>query len=105
MLKQDELKHQYPTCWRSHHKLVWLSRREYFYMTDTLGSHPIDAAQNVKYFFNASRNRFIEIIKEKVPWCITRERLWGTPLPIWSCVNCNEKDSVILKEANYRKGN
>ncbi len=97
-VKAGRIKHQYPTCWRSHHKLVWLSRREYFYMTDTLGSHPIDAAQNVKYFFSASRNRFIEIIKEKVPWCITRERLWGTPLPIWSCVNCNEKDLLYSRK-------
>ncbi len=91
-VKAGRIKHQYPTCWRSHHKLVWLSRREYFYMTETLGTKPLDAAQSVKYFFNAPMNRFIEIIKEKVPWCITRERLWGTPLPIWSCVNCKKKD-------------
>lgn len=97
-VKAGRIKHQYPTCWRSHHKLVWLSRREFFYMTDTLGTNPIDAAQNVKYFFNASRNRFIEIIKEKVPWCITRERLWGTPLPIWTCVNCNEKDLLYSRK-------
>jgi isoleucyl-tRNA synthetase len=97
-VKVGRIKHQYPTCWRSHHKLVWLSRREYFYMTDTLASNPVDAAQNVKYFFNASRNRFIEIIKEKVPWCITRERLWGTPLPIWSCVNCSQKDLISSRK-------
>jgi isoleucyl-tRNA synthetase len=91
-VKVGRIKHQFPTCWRSHHKLVSLARREYFYMTENLGSKPVEAAQKVEYFFNTSKNRFIEIIKEKVPWCITRERLWGTPLPIWSCVNCNRKD-------------
>ncbi|MGB7633948.1 MAG: isoleucine--tRNA ligase [Nitrososphaeraceae archaeon] len=97
-VKAGHIRHQYPTCWRSHHKLVWLSRREYFYMTELLGSKPLDAAQSVKYFFNTSRNRFIEIIKEKVPWCITRERLWGTPLPIWSCVNCKRKDLLYSRK-------
>jgi isoleucyl-tRNA synthetase len=97
-VKAGRIKHQYPTCWRSHHKLVWLARREYFYMTEFLGSKPLDAAQSVRYFFNSSRNRFIEIIKEKVPWCITRERLWGTPLPIWSCVNCKKKDLLYSRK-------
>jgi isoleucyl-tRNA synthetase len=91
-IKVGHIKHQYPTCWRSNHKLVWLARREYFYMTEDLESKPVEAAQKVNYYFNTSRNRFIEIIKEKIPWCITRERLWGTPLPIWSCGNCNKKD-------------
>jgi isoleucyl-tRNA synthetase len=97
-VKVGRIKHQYPTCWRSHHKLVWLARREYFYMTDILGSKPLKAAESVKYFFNASRNRFIEIIKEKVPWCITRERLWGTPLPIWTCANCKNKDLLSSRK-------
>jgi isoleucyl-tRNA synthetase len=91
-IKLGRIEHQYPTCWRSHHKLVWLARREYFYMTDMLGSKSLEAAQEVRYYFNSTRNRFIEIIKEKIPWCITRERIWGTPLPIWSCVNCKRKD-------------
>jgi isoleucyl-tRNA synthetase len=97
-VKAGRIKHQYPTCWRSHHKLVWLSRREYFYMTEILGPKPLDAAHGVKYYFTASRNRFIEIIKEKVPWCITRERLWGTPLPIWSCTHCKKKDLLCTRK-------
>lgn len=97
-IKAGRIKHQYPTCWRSHHKLVWLSRREYFYMTEILGSKPLEVAQGVKYYFTSSRNRFIEIIKEKVPWCITRERLWGTPLPIWSCTNCKKKDLLHTRK-------
>jgi isoleucyl-tRNA synthetase len=38
-----KVKHQYPTCWRSHHKLVWLARREYFYMIERLGDKPLSA--------------------------------------------------------------
>ncbi|MGD1835242.1 MAG: isoleucine--tRNA ligase [Nitrososphaeraceae archaeon] len=97
-VKVGKIKHQYPTCWRSHHKLVWLARREYFYMTDKLGQKPYDAANNVEYFFEAPKNRFLEIIKEQVPWCISRERVWGTPLPIWICNKCEKKELLSSKK-------
>ena len=90
-IKLGIVRHQYPTCWRSHHKVVWLARREYFYMIERLKDKPLDAASKVEYFFDPPKNRYLEIIREKVPWCISRERIWGTPLPIWSCPTCNHK--------------
>lgn len=103
LLKIGKIKHQYPTCWRSQHKLVWLARREYFYVIDRLGEMPTQAANGVDYFFEAPKNRFLEIIKEKVPWCITRERIWGTPLPIWSCIKCQHKDAMFSREEILKK--
>ncbi len=85
LVRIGKIKHKYPLCWRSHHKIVWLARREYFYMLDRLDDKAITAAQNVEYFFDQPKNRFLEIIKEKHPWCISRERFWGCPLPIWKC--------------------
>jgi len=91
LVRIGKIKHQYPLCWRSQHKLLWLARRGFFYFLDRLGDKAIRAAENVEYFFEPPRNRFIEIIKDKHPWCISRERVWGCPLPLWSCKDCGNQ--------------
>ncbi len=88
LVKIGKIKHQYPLCWRSQHKLLWLARRGFFYFLDRLGDKAVKAAENVEYFFDPPKNRFLEIIKDKHPWCISRERIWGCPLPRWTCKNC-----------------
>jgi isoleucyl-tRNA synthetase len=97
-VKLGRIKHQYPTCWRSHHKVVWLARREYFYMIEGLEDKPLGAALKVEYFYDAPKNRYLEIIKEKVPWCISRERIWGAPLPIWACRQCSHKVGLFSRK-------
>jgi len=95
--------HEYPLCWRSHHKLVWLARREYFLWTDRMNSRVVEAAEKVSYFFEGPKNRFLSFLREGKPWCVSRERVWGAPLPVWVCQNCGDKVLVTSKrELLYR---
>ncbi len=98
LVRIGKIKHQYPLCWRSQHKLLWLARRGFFYFLDRLGDKAVKAAEDVEYFFEPPRNRFVEIIKDKHPWCISRERIWGCPLPLWSCKNCGNQKWLFSRE-------
>ncbi len=92
-----KVKHEYPTCWRSHHKLVWLARKEYFLRTDKINTNVLEAAEKIEYFFEEPKNRFVAFLKEGKPWCISRERIWGAPLPVWKCDNCGQKRVIGSK--------
>ena len=99
LVKLGRLKHEYPLCWRSGHRLLWVARRAYFYRVDKLDNKVVEAAESIEYYFEQPQNRFIEIIKEKRPWCISRERVWGTPLPIWKCISCSHKVGLFSRKA------
>ena len=98
LVRIGKIKHKYPLCWRSHHPIVWLARRGWFYKLDRLEDKAINAAESVEYFFDQPKNRFLGIIKEKHPWCISRERVWGCPLPVWACEECGEKNWLFSRQ-------
>jgi isoleucyl-tRNA synthetase len=103
LVEVKTVKHEYPTCWRSHHKLVWLARKEYFLRTDKINAKVLEAAEKVQYYYDSPKNRFLGFLKEGKPWCISRERVWGAPLPIWKCEKCGAKTLVASKEELVQK--
>lgn len=92
----EQVRHEYPTCWRSGHKLVWLARREYYLWTNRISERIVGAAQKVEYYFDPPRNRFLAFLQEGKPWCVSRERIWGTPLPIWVCSEAECRQKILI---------
>lgn len=103
LVSVETVRHEYPTCWRSHHKLIWLARREYFLWTNRINERVVEAAEKVEYFFESPKNRFLAFLKEGKPWCVSRERVWGAPLPVWVCKNCGNKTLVASKKELFEK--
>ncbi len=99
LVSAGKIVHDYPICWRSDDRLVWLARREYFYWVDKIRAQVVKAAEKVQYFFEGPRNRFLAGLAESPPWCVTRERVWGTPLPIWVCQECGTKVGAFTRES------
>ena len=105
LVSVETVRHEYPLCWRSHHKLVWLARKEYFLWTDRVNSRVVEAAEKVGYFFESPMNRFLSFLREGKPWCVSRERVWGAPLPVWVCQNCGNKVYVASKKELFERAN
>jgi isoleucyl-tRNA synthetase len=103
LVQVKTIKHEYPTCWRSHHKLIWLARREYYLWTDKVNAKVVEAAEKVGYYFEGPKNRFLAFLKEGKPWCVSRDRIWGAPLPIWVCENCRQKVFISSKKELFEK--
>ena len=98
LVSAKTLRHKYPHCWRSGDALVWMARRGWFYILDGISEMTIKAAQDVEYFYEQPRNRFLGIVLENHPWCISRERFWGTPLPVWECESCDKKTWLYSRD-------
>ena len=97
LVRIGRIRHKYPLCWRSRHRIVWLARRGWFYKLDRLGDAAVRAAESAEYFFEQPRNRFLAIVGERHPWCISRERFWGCPLPAWTCKDCGHTDWLFAR--------
>ena len=97
LVASGKIVHEYPVCWRSGDRLVWLARREYFYRVDKMRPLLVRAAGKVEYFFDGPKNRFLNGLAEAPQWCVTRERVWGAPLPIWVCEGCGEKTGAFSR--------
>ena len=102
LVRLGRLRHKYPLCWRSRHPVVWLARRGWFYKLDRLGDAAVKAAESVQYYYEQPRNRFLSIVRERHPWCISRERAWGTPLPAWKCSRCGKHTWLFSREQIVR---
>ncbi|HEV7702123.1 MAG TPA: class I tRNA ligase family protein [Candidatus Paceibacterota bacterium] len=110
--KQENYKHSYPHCWRCKTALIYYARDSWYIRMSEPGIKAEMIAQNKQINWEPGYirdGRFGEWLREIKDWAISRERYWGTPLPVWQCTACNKVDVIgsmeDLKKKTKKSGN
>ncbi len=93
LFKTEEIEHDYPFCWRCGTKLIYYAKKSWFIkMTDEkIKRALIENNEKINWVPEyVKEGRFGEWLREVKDWALSRERYWGTPLPIWKCAKCRE---------------
>jgi len=83
--------HDYPVCWRCKTDIVFRATQQWFIAVTKLKEQMLAANENVRWTPDWAKNWFRSWLENIQDWNISRQRFWGTPLPIWICTNCGKE--------------
>ena len=90
LLKETSISHSYPHCWRCKKPVIYRATPQWFASVDGFREEVLKAIKTVKWHPTWGEDRMAEMIKGRNDWCISRQRTWGVPLPIFYCKDCEE---------------
>ena len=98
LLKEEEITHEYPHCWRCKKPVIFRSTEQWFISMEKndLRKNALDAIRKVSWIPSWGEERIFKMIANRPDWCVSRQRTWGVPITVFFCNECDEP--VITQE-------
>ncbi len=104
LFKKESYQHSYPHCWRCSSPLLYYARESWYIKTTAYAQQMIDLNKKINWIpSEVGSGRFGNWLEENKDWALSRDRFWGTPLPIWVCEQCGDQKCVGSVE-EFKKG-
>lgn len=90
LLGHNKISHSYPHCWRCKNPVIYRATPQWFVDVESFKDKALEAIHNVNWIPKSGEHRIGNMVQGRSDWCISRQRAWGVPIPVFYCKDCEE---------------